>query len=155
MAHITLETTIAAPISAVFEVLRSPARRPEWMTNLHEVRNVTGQGLEDSWEYTYTMLGRPFTGKIYIRELEVPRSMKLEVTGGIEGMQEWRLTATPDGTTVLRFMFDYTVPMQLGGMITDKLFIERQNERQMRTALENLKQLMEHKHGGLAKEHGA
>ena len=155
MAHIALETMIAAPIRAVFEVLRTPARRPEWMTNLHEVRNVTGQGLDDSWEYTYTMLGRPFTGKIAFRELEAPRSMKLEVTGGIEGMQEWLLTTMPDGTTVLRFTFDYTVPMQLGGMITDKLFIERQNERQMRTALENLKQLVEHDHGALAQERGA
>jgi len=155
MAHITLETTIAAPIAAVFEVLRTPARRPEWMTNLHEVRNVTGQGLGDSWEFTYTMLGRPFTGKIAFRELEAPRFMKLEVTGGIEGMQEWRLTAVPDGTTALRFTFDYTVPVQLGGIITDKLFIERQNERQMRTALENLKYLVEHEHGALVQERGA
>ena len=81
--------------------------------------------------------------------------MKLEVTGGIEGMQEWLLTALPDGTTVLRFTFDYAVPMQLGGLITDKLFIERQNERQMRTALENLKQLVEHDHGALAQARGA
>ncbi len=120
MAHITLETTIAAPIGTVFEILRTPARRPEWMTNLHEVRNVTGHGLHDSWEYTYTMLGRPFTGKIAFRELEVPRYMK-----------------------------------QLGGMITDKLFIERQNERQMRTALENLKHLVEHDYGAQAQERGA
>jgi len=70
-------------------------------------------------------------------------------------MQEWLLTTMPDGTMVLRFTFDYTVPMQLGGMITDKLFIERQNERQMRTALENLKQLVEHEHGALAQERGA
>ena len=95
---IALETMIAAPIRAVFELLRTPARRPEWMTNLHEVRNVTGQGLDDSWEYTYTMLGRPFTGKIAFRELEAPRSMKLEVTGGTEGMQEWLLTTMPDGS---------------------------------------------------------
>jgi hypothetical protein len=31
MAHIALETIIAAPIRAVFEVLRIPARRPERM----------------------------------------------------------------------------------------------------------------------------
>src|SRR6266511_1171271 len=155
MAHITLETTIAAPIGTVFEILRTPARRPEWMTNLHEVRNVTGHGLHDSWEYTYTMLGRPFTGKIAFRELEVPRYMKLEVTGGIVGIQEWRLTAAPDGTTVLRFTFDYTVPVTLGGTLADKLFIERQNERQLRTALENLKNLVEHEHPALTQGHGA
>jgi uncharacterized protein YndB with AHSA1/START domain len=58
MAHIALETMIAAPIRAVFEVLRTPARRPEWMTNLHEIRNVTGQGLDDSWEDTAGELSR-------------------------------------------------------------------------------------------------
>jgi len=155
MAHIALETTIMAPLGAVFTVLRTPARRSEWMTNLHDVRNVTGQGVDESWEYTYTMLGRPFTGKIYVRELEVPHYIKLEVTGGITGSQEWRLTGAPDGTTVLRFTFDYTVPLTLGGTLADKLFIERQNERQLRTALENLKNLVEHEHPALAQGHGA
>jgi len=155
MAHIALETTITAPLGAVFELLRTPARRSEWMTNLHDVRNVTGQGVDESWEYTYTMLGRPFTGKIYVRELEVPHYIKLEVTGGIAGSQEWRLTGAADGTTTLRLTFDYAVPLTLGGALADKLFIERQNERQMRTALENLKYLMEHEHGALVQERGA
>jgi len=155
MAHIALETTITAPLGADLAVLRTPARRPEWMTNLHEVRNVAGQDSEESWEYTYTMLGRPFTGKIYVRELEVPRYIKLEVTGGIAGSQEWRLTGAPDGTTTLRLTFDYAVPLTLGGALADKLFIERQNERQMRTALENLKNLVEHEHPVQASERGA
>jgi uncharacterized protein YndB with AHSA1/START domain len=87
MAHIELETTINAPIGAVFKVLRSPARRPEWMANLYEIRNVTGEGVNDSCEYTYTMLGRPFTGRISFRELDPPHVMKLEVAGGITGTQ--------------------------------------------------------------------
>lgn len=153
MAHIALETTIAAPASAVFDVLSAPERRPEWMTNLHEIRTAPQSGNNVSWEYTYTMYGRPFTGKVLMQEHETNRYMKLEVTGGIAGVQEWRLTPMPDGTTLLRFIFDYTVPALLGGGIADKLFIEQQNIRQFRTSLENLASLVEHEHGVLAKEH--
>ena len=62
MAHIALETTINAPADVVFDLLRTPDQRPEWMINLHAVHNVTGNQVGDSWEYTYTMLGRSFTG---------------------------------------------------------------------------------------------
>ena len=153
MAHIDLETTIPAPASAVFNVLSAPERRPEWMTNLHEVRTTSQSGNNESWEYTYTMYGRSFTGKVLVQEREANRYMKLEVTGGITGVQEWRLASMPDGTTSLRFTFDYTVPALLGGGIADKLFIEQQNIRQFRTSLENLASLVEHEHGGLEKEH--
>jgi uncharacterized membrane protein len=153
MAHIDLEITIAAPASAVFNVLSVPERRPEWMSNLHEARTTSQSGNNESWEYTYTMYGRPFTGKVFMQEHEANRYMKLEVTGGITGVQEWRLTSMPDGTTILRFTFDYTVPALLGGGIADKLFIEQQNIRQFRTSLENLASLVEHEHGELAKEH--
>ena len=155
MAHIDLETTIAAPASAVFNVLSAPERRPEWMTNLHEVRTTSQPGNNESWEYTYTMYGRPFRGKVLMQEREANRYMKLEVTGGITGVQEWRLTPMPDGTTILRFTFDYSVPAMLGGGIADKLFIEQQNIRQFRTSLENLASMVEHEHGGLEKEHRA
>jgi len=153
MAHIALETTIAAPAGAVFTVLNMPSRRPEWMTNLHEVRNVTKQENGERWDYTYTMLGRQFTGTIVTREREGSHYVKLEVSGGITGVQEWRLTPLPDDTTLVRFIFDYTVPLLLGGGLTDKLFIEGQNERQFRMSLENLKQLIEYEQGMLAKEH--
>jgi len=134
-------------------VLNAPERRPEWMTNLHEVRTTSQPGNNESWEYTYTMYGRPFTGNVLVQEREGNRYMKLEVTGGITGVQEWWLTPTPDATTVLRFTLDYTVPALLGGGIADKLFIEQQNIRQFRTSLENLASLVEHEHGGSAKEH--
>ena len=147
MAHIAHETTIMAPVGATMSEIRNPSRRPEWMANLHEVRHVTGDQVDDSWEYTYTMLGRPFTGKITVLESDSPQTVKLAVSGGITGTQEWRLTPTPDGMALLRFVFDYTVPAMLGGGLTDKLFIERQNERQMRASLENLKHLVEHEHG--------
>ena len=153
MAHIDLETTIAAPASAVFTVLNAPERRPEWMTNLNEVRTTSPSENNASWEYTYTMYGRPFTGKVLVQEREGNRYMQLEVTGGITGVQAWRLTPMSDGTTVLRFTFDYTVPALLGGGIADKLFIEQQNIRQFRTSLENLASLVEHEHGGIEKEH--
>jgi uncharacterized membrane protein len=155
MAHIALETTIMAPVGASLNVLRNPSRRPEWMTNLHEVRNVTGDQVNDSWEYTYTMLGRSFTGKITVLEAETPQTVKLALSGGITGTQEWRLTPTPEGMTLLRFVFDYTVPVVLGGGLTDKLFIERQNERQLRSSLENLKHLVEHEHGTQLEEREA
>lgn len=97
---------------------------------------------------TYSMLGRPVTGKMVIWELEEPHYLKLEMATGIQGAQEWRLTATPDETTLVRCTIDYTVPGVVLGRLADLLFIERQNERQMRNNLANLKALAEHEHGG-------
>lgn len=146
MAHIVIESTIYAPVGIVFDAIRKPERRPAWMVNLHEVRNVTGFNVGDSWEYDYKMVGRTFTGKIYFLEIETPHFLKLDITGGITGTQDWYLTPTSDDGTLLRFVFDYTVPGVLLGEMLDKLFIERQNERQMRASIDNLKALAHYEH---------
>jgi uncharacterized membrane protein len=143
MTHIAQEIAINAPIGVVFRKLLDVETSPEWMSNLEEVRNVTGHNVGASFDWTFKMAGRPFKGTTIFAEIVPNDRLVEESTGGITSKWDWHLTPLPDGGTNVRVAVDYTVPGSFLGAIADKLFIERQNEKDLRQSLSNLKQMLE------------
>jgi uncharacterized membrane protein len=144
MAHIEQEITVNAPVEAVFRKLLEPETATEWLTNLQEVRNLTGKEVGATYEWTFNMAGRmPFKGKNTFTAIVPNQRVQYESSGGITSAWDWQLTPTPDGATRVRVTVDYTVPGAVLGAIADKLFIERQNEKDLRQSLANLKRLVE------------
>jgi uncharacterized membrane protein len=147
MAHIEQEVSINAPVGAVFQKLMEPETAPEWMASLQDVHNVTGHEVGESYEWSFKMAGRPFHGKTVFMEIEPNQRVREESSGGISSTWDWRLTPTAAGGTELHVAVDYTVPGSILGAIADKLFIERQNEKDLRQSLENLKHMCEEQRG--------
>jgi uncharacterized membrane protein len=144
MAHVEQETTISVPVAAVFRKLLEPETATEWLINLEEVRNLTGCEVGGTYEWTFNMAGRvPFKGKNIFTEIIPNQRVAYESAGGIKSAWDWRLTPTPDGATRVHVAVDYTVPGSVLGALADKLFIERQNETDLRESLANLKEVLE------------
>jgi uncharacterized membrane protein len=90
------------------------------------------------------MAGRlPLKGKNTFTAIVPNERVSWEGKGGVDSTWDWRLAPTSEGGTHLRVIVDYSVPGSFLGAIADKLFIERQNEKDLRQTLANLKQLLE------------
>ena len=148
MAHVEQETIIDAPVGAVFRKLMEPETATAWLVNLEDVRNVTGHDVGSSYDWTFNMVGRlSFKGKNVFTDIIPNERVRYESSGGITSAWDWQLTPTPDGGTSVHVTVDYTVPGSVLGALADKLFIERQNEKDLRQSLGNLKRLLESEHG--------
>lgn len=144
MAHIEQDTTINVPVEAVFRKLLEPEKGTEWFANLEEVRNLTGHEVGSSYEWTFNMAGRlPLKGKNTFTVIVPNQRVSWEGKGGVDSTWDWQLAPTSDGATQVRVIVDYTVPGSFLGAIADKLFIERQNEKDLRQTLANLKRVLE------------
>lgn len=144
MAHVEQDITIDAPVEAVFSRLMNPETATEWLVNLEEVRNLTGVEVGASYEWTFNMVGRiPFKGKNVFTAIVPNQQLTYESTGGVISKWDWQLTPTADGGTQVHVIVDYTVPGKALGALADKLFIERQNEKDLRQTLANLKRVVE------------
>jgi uncharacterized membrane protein len=144
MSFVQQETTIGAPPERVFEALLDIEQAPAWMTNLEEVRNITGRARGDSFEWTFRMAGLAFRGKTVFTALEPNKHLREEGSGDLTNAWDWRLTPAGDGATRVQVGIEYTVPGgSLIGAALNKLFVERQNEHDLRQSLENLKKRLE------------
>jgi uncharacterized membrane protein len=143
MSYVEHETTIDAPPETVFATLLDIPNAPKWVVNLQEVHNITGSGQGDSFEWTFRMAGLPFKGKTVFAALVPNEHLREEGSGDLTNAWDWRLAPAGDGTRV-KVGIEYTVPGgALIGAALNKLFVERQNEQDLRKTLENLKRRLE------------
>ena len=146
MSHVSHEVTINVAPEQVFVVLLDVEHAPEWMANLEQVRNVTGRSVGDSFDWTFRMTGLTFKGKTVFAIVVPGQRLREEGSGDLTNAWDWQLSATGDGKTLVKVDIDYVVPggELIGGML-NKLFVERQNDKDLLQSLANLKQRLESK----------
>ena len=137
MQTIERSIEIKGPVDRVFAYVANPNNLTEWMASLVEVRNVTGTGAGQRFEWTYKMVGLPFQGETTVVE-DVPNERRVtQSTGGIES--QWTLTFAPiEEGTRLTLEIEYTIPLPVLGKLAERLVVGR-NEREMALSLENIK----------------
>ena len=54
----------------------------------------------------------------------------------------WSFASTPKGTEI-RFLYDYELPGASLGKVIDKIFVERQNRKDVEKSMQRLKTLLE------------
>jgi carbon monoxide dehydrogenase subunit G len=146
MAHISSSIHVDAPPERVWEVLANVERAPEWQAGTIEVRDIKGSLDEVGGSYTSILkiAGRPLEGHWETTRAERPRLIEFKGTapGGGRATGSQRLEASGHGTD-LTFEIDYELPGGFLGQMANKLFVERQLERDANHSLENLKALCE------------
>jgi uncharacterized membrane protein len=144
MSYVEHETVINVPSEDVFAALLRVEAAPQWMAGLEEVRNVTGSAQGDSFEWTFKMAGRlTFRGKTVFSVVEPGRRLVEEGSGDLTNTWDWRLSPEMAGTFV-KVRVDYTVPGgAFLGAIADKLFVEKQNQKDLEQSLADLKRMLE------------
>jgi uncharacterized membrane protein len=126
----------------VFEYMDQPANQPEITPSL--TRSETVETLDNGGKrvaYTYTMAGVDLDGHIEAVEYGPGRRIRWEMTGDLEGEILWEFEGTDDGTAVT-YAADYELPVPALETVAAP-FLERYNERELRTTLENLRTRIE------------
>ncbi len=134
---------IARPVQEVFGFMDQPANQPEITPSL--THSETLDRLENGGKrvaYTYEMVGIPLEGQIEAVEYEPEAHIKWVMTGDLNGEIEWDFTEV-DGHTEVTYTTRYEIP---GGVLERVVapVVERYNERELRTTLENLRDRLEH-----------
>ncbi len=141
MAKIERNVVIRVPVEKVFSYISDPMKLLEWLPSLFDIRNVTGEGVDQQFSWTYKMMGIPFKGAASYTEYKPRERIVIETTGNIHS--SWTFTFKPQGDmTLANLEINYTIPMPLLGKLGERLIL-RQNEREAELAVANIKERLE------------
>jgi uncharacterized membrane protein len=142
MVDVEKQVRIDAQVSEVFAYMDRPENQPEITPSL--TRSETLEERPDGSKrvaFTYTMAGIDLHGELDAVEYEPESRVRWEMTGDLEGSIEWRFESD-DGGTLVSYAAEYEVPVPVLDSLADP-FVERYNERELRTTLENLRTRIE------------
>jgi uncharacterized membrane protein len=141
MARIEKTVTIKVPVDKAFSYITSPMNQLEWMPSITDVRDVSGLGKGQRFDWTYKMMGMHLKGQTEVTEFVANQRFVLKTTGGIASTWIWTFMAETNKTQ-LKLLIEYTVPMPVLGKIAE-LLVLRQNEREADLAMTNIKARLE------------
>lgn len=142
MAEASESIHIDRPVEEVFAYLDDPHNHAEVTPSIADVRNVRpldngGKRLE----YTYEMAGVGVDGELVEQIHEGEERMVFEMRGRLTGQIEL-VFEERDGGTEVTYGAEYDIPGRVLSTAATPL-VERYNERELRTTLENLKSELE------------
>ncbi len=133
---------IDAKPEQVFAFLTDQHNAPRWLPSMMEVGDIEGEGVGRTFTWVYKLAGLKIHGASKVIEM-TPCSRY--ATQNIKGANStWRYALTPEkaGTT-LTITVVYEIPVPVIGKIAE-LILERQNQREIELAVENIRALVEH-----------
>ena len=148
MGHVRDTFHVDAPIDACWELATNPYRLTEWQSGLIETKDISGPTDRAGAGYTATfrLAGRKLDGHFEATRVEKPNLLEFKGTspGGGKVSGSTRFQPASGGTDVTT---DFTIDLPGGflGDIADKLFLEKQVERELKHSNENFKALCEAK----------
>ena len=141
MAKVERNVTINAPVDKVFTYITNPNNQLEWLPGMTEVRDITGEGVDRKFGFTYKMMGIPFKGESQIEEYVPNERIVLKSSGGVVSTWTWDFNAE-DGGTNINLVVEFTIPVPVVGRVGERLAL-KQNEREADHAVTNLKDILE------------
>ena len=130
----------------VFEALTDLDRLPQWATILVETRKAPGRPIEtgDSFEQTIRVAGVPLESRWRVGHIQRPTVVEYEAEGVMGGRLRMIQRVSPvGGGSRVELEVDYELPGSFVGELLDQAFVERRNEREAGSSLQNLKDLLE------------
>jgi uncharacterized membrane protein len=142
--HIEKKVVIHRPPAEVFSWVSDPARLPEWISNLMEVKiRPPVAGLGTTYCDVTKFEGRLITQEYQVIEYEPAGNLTLKsISGTIPSLLCFTFEALPDRTTALTLCVDRQVE-RLFSQAGTLLLYTRLSERQLHYDLETLKILLE------------
>ena len=141
MPKINNSVNISAPVEKVFAYVADPRNDPEWFVGLTEVKDVTGSGVGQHWDWKYSMIGVPLRGEATTIEHVPNERMVVETKGGVTSTFVYKFTSDQGGTKV-DVETEYTIPVPVLGKLAEKVVFKR-NQRETEMGLANLKERLE------------
>lgn len=138
MAQLKRTVTIEAPLDQVFAFMCDPLNWPQVLPNLVEIRRIS----DHRYEGTYRMAGIPLAHTSQMSDVVANRSFKTTSRGTLSSSLTYIFEGVEHGHTRLTVDGSYDVPLPLLGRIAEAV-LARINEREIGTALANLKDRLE------------
>ncbi|MDH3727906.1 MAG: SRPBCC family protein [Myxococcales bacterium] len=141
MPKISNSINISAPVEKVFGYVSDPMSALEWFVGMTEVKDVTGSGVGQHYQWKYTMIGVPLQGETTVIEHVPNERLVSEGKGGIPSTFTFTFAPHEVGTR-LDMEIDYTIPVPVLGKLAEKLVFKR-NQREAAMSMENIKERLE------------
>ena len=141
MAKVERTVTINAPVEKVFAYVTDPTNELEFVPGIIDVRNVKGEGVGQTANWTYKMLGIPLSGKSEVLEYKPNERYVTKSSGGVVSTWTWTFKSEAGGTQV-NVVVDYTIPIPVLGKVGERLVL-RQTEREADLSMATLKDRLE------------
>ena len=126
----------------VFEYIDDPMSDPEWMIGMVEVHEVEGlPGVGRHFHWTFKMVGIPLKGQSTTIEHVPNRRTVTESQGGVSSTWAADVESKGEGTK-LTMKVEYAIPIPVLGKLAEHL-ISKQNQRNLESSMENIKQMLE------------
>jgi uncharacterized protein YndB with AHSA1/START domain len=144
MPQVEQSIEIAAPPDTVFALIADqPERIAEWWHEFEQQRVTPPPTAVGSVaRYVYNMMGIRIKGEHEVLQFEAGSHLVIRTVSGLDGMLDYRLAATDEGTR-LTVLFAYSLPGSMLGQRLNRHNMEQKNERDLAQGLENLKALIE------------
>ncbi len=150
MSRIERGIEIGRPPDVVFDALTDLNGLVRWAPMVIETRNVPPGPLRagDTFEQTIRIAGLSLETDWTVLDVERPHLVRYECKGRPGGWLNMtqRVVETTGGSRV-DLEIDYELPGGFLGEALNKLYVERRNEREAESALQNLKELLEGEEG--------
>ena len=141
MAKVERSITINAPVEKVVAYLADPTNALEYVPSMTDIRNIEGEGVGRTYDWTYKMIGISFSGKTEVVEYKPNERYVTKSSGGIVSTWTYSFKAEADGTQ-MNLVVDFTVPIPVLGKFAERLVL-RQTEREADLAMVTLKDRLE------------
>jgi uncharacterized membrane protein len=145
MARIKAKVEVEVPVKKVFDFLADvPENHPKCFRIIEKVEATSElkRGLGSTFRYEVKSGGirNWFENKMtnYVEN----ELMEWKSISGMKNEGGWSFAPTEKGTEVTFFM-DYELPASYLGKVLDKLFVERENRKDINESLERLKAILE------------
>ena len=146
MGHIRESVDVDAPVETCWALQADAARFPDWNTTVIEVKDISGpiDRVGASFTIVSKVLGRRIEATNEVTRVEPMKLFEFRGSGAGGARGDFRTEFEPRGTgTRVTTQIDYDLPGGWFGDIADKLFGERQLERDVKHSSEHFKALAE------------
>lgn len=145
MARIEAKIEIEAPVEKVFDYVANVAETHGqffYFVQKVEATSAVKRGLDSTFRYDVKSAGIKSWFENRVTTFVENELMEWESIGGMKNEGRWTFMPTEKGTEVT-FLMDYELPASYLGKVLDKLFVERENRKDISQSLEKLKQILE------------
>jgi uncharacterized membrane protein len=143
MQTITRDVLVKAPLEKVFNFLVDPHNLSDIWPSIVEVKSVkkakNNDGFKFNWDYK--MAGVDFEGKCETIEHIPQERIAIKSTKGLDSTITWTLNPAGQNTQVT-LKFEYQIPASVLKQMEEEAVV-RENEREVDTLLQNLKNGLE------------
>ena len=141
MMNIKRSKVINASVEKVFSYLGDSATYTQWMPNMAEVFNITGEGRGQKWDFKYKTFGMTMDGQGEALDHIDNQKLVNKSFGTVESTWAWSVSPQDKGT-LLAVEIEGGAPLPIMGKVAEKLIAKQIND-EVDDVMASLKTLVE------------